>query len=61
MNQNEKHISARIWDSRGKEYKTRVVPNYSEFINNVFNLKKYDFVFSRSSRSKHLLGGMRWL
>jgi hypothetical protein len=58
MNQNGKHISTCIWDSEDEEYNISVVPivpNYLEFFNNIFNLQNFDFLFSRSSRSKHSL------
>jgi hypothetical protein len=53
MNQNGKHISACLWDSEYEEYSIRVVPNYLELVNNIFNLQKFEFIFSRSSQSKH--------
>lgn len=56
MNQNGKHISTCIWDSEDEEYNIRVVPNYLEFVNNIFNLQNFDFLFSLSSQSKHSLG-----
>lgn len=55
MNQNGKHISAYIWDSENEDYNISVVPNYLEFVNNIFNLQKFDFIFSRSPQSKHSL------
>jgi hypothetical protein len=55
MNQNGKHISARAWDSECKEHNISIVPNYLKLVNNIFNLKRFCFVFSRSSRSKHSL------
>ncbi len=56
MNQNGKHISACIWDSEDEEYDINFVPNYLEFVNNIFNPEKFDFVSSRSSWSRHSLG-----
>lgn len=53
MNQNGKHISAHIWDSKGKERNISVVPNYLKFISNIFNLERFYFVFGRSARSKY--------
>lgn len=55
MNQNGKHISACIWDSGNEEYNINVVLKYFEFVNNIFNLKNFDFIFSLSSQSKHSL------
>lgn len=55
MNQNGKHISACIWDSEGEEHNINPVPNYFEFVNNIFNLESLYFVFSRSSRSRYSL------
>ena len=55
MNQNGKHISAYIWDSEDEDYNISIVPNYLELVNNIFNLQKFDFMFSRSSQSKHSL------
>ncbi|WP_440945305.1 hypothetical protein ACSAZL_14300 [Methanosarcina sp. T3] len=55
MNQNGKHISARIRDSESRKRNTGVVPNYLKFVNNIFNLERFYFVFSRLSLSKHSL------
>lgn len=55
MNQNGKHISARIRDSEGRNHNTGVFPNYLKFVNNIFNLERFYFVFSRLSQSKNLL------
>jgi len=55
MNQNGKHISARIMDPESGERNISVVPNYLKFVNNIFNLQRFYFVFSRSSRSKYSL------
>jgi hypothetical protein len=55
MNQNGKHISARIRDSEGRKCNTSIVPNYLKFVYNIFNLERFYFVFSRSSRTKHSL------
>jgi len=55
MNQNGKHISACMWDSEDEDCSISVVLNYVELVNNIFNLQKFDFMFSQSSQSKHLL------
>jgi hypothetical protein len=55
MTQYEKHMSACIWDSEGKERNISVVPNYLKFVNNIFNLEKFYFVFGRASWGKHSL------
>jgi hypothetical protein len=55
MNQIEKHISAYIWDTVNEEFNILFVPNYLELVNNLFNLQKFEFIFSRSSQSKHSL------
>lgn len=55
MNQNGKPISAYIWDPEEEEHNLSVVPNCLEFVNNYFNLQICDFMFSRSSQSKHSL------
>lgn len=48
MNQNGKHISACTWDPRCQEYNNiSAVPNYLKLANNIFDLEKFNFVFSR--------------
>lgn len=54
MNQNGKHTSACIWDSKSEKYNI-VVPNFLIFVNDVFNLQKFHFMFSRSFRNIHSL------
>lgn len=53
MKQNGKYISAYVSDSEDEEYNIRIIPNYLEFVSNIFNMQKFDFIFSRSSQSKH--------
>lgn len=55
MKQNGKHFLACILDSEAEEYNIRVVLNYLEFVNNIFNLQKFDYMFSRLYRSKNSL------
>ncbi len=55
MSQNGKHFSVCIWDSEDEEYNISIVPKYLEFVNNIFNLQKFEFMFSRSSQSKYSL------
>lgn len=55
MNQNGRHILALIRNSKSMEHSISVILNYLKFVNKVFNLESFYFMFSRSFRSKYSL------